>query len=113
MTRDWVQIGAYAPFEQFGCTHCKNIASGSTFIISSLLTSFLPALSILRDILTRNSVISLVQAILATIPATRRSSLFHTRTKRLLRSIDSRSTVGITDGVETCAFKPVAMIRSA
>lgn len=96
-----------------GYTHCKNKASGRTFVISSLLANFLPALSILRDILTRKSAISLVQAILATIPATRRSSLFHTRTKRLLRSIDSRSTVGITDGVETCAFKPVAKMCSA
>jgi hypothetical protein len=53
--------------------------------------------------------ISEFQATRTSIPATRRSSVFQVRTNRLFRSIDSRSTVGMTDGVEICAFRAVAV----
>ena len=77
-------------------------------MISSLLISFLPAAIMLLDNLSLISVISMLQAILARIPATRSNSTFQLRIKRLLRSIDSRSTVGMTEGVDMWACKPVA-----
>ena len=58
-------------------------------------------------ILSFKSVISVDHAMRQTMPAARSISMFHVRTQRAFKSMLSLSTVGITEGAEMCAERPV------
>ena len=83
------------------------IASGSALTISSFRSFDLCDFSAMNDSLDLMDAISAVQATRQTMPAALSISKFHLLIYRVLRSILSRSTVGITEGADIWAFRPV------
>jgi hypothetical protein len=88
------------------CNIC--IASGMSFLIASFdIFALPPTDSESRTTLSPRSDISLENVRRVMIPAALSSSIFHVRTHRAFKSIDSLSTVGMTDGADRCTPNPV------